>query len=247
MHNYLKWPARGITVFDLLQHPPHSPEPVRVGATVSLVTHAALVMLLALFTGQAVVKSEEAGESIIEMGIRFLLPPDRGSAPSEEVRARWTSQRAGPLQQPSSAATIGTQGQNEPAAEASRDVEGTAPMPLAEAASAQNAFTLMDLDSAAVRDPESAAPLYPPLLQAQGIEGMAIVRFVVDSTGRADLESFRLIETSHPQFAAAVRDALPKMKFRAAIIGSKKVRQLVEQPFLFRIVPPGTSLPVKVP
>ena len=120
-------------------------------------------------------------------------------------------------------------------------------MPLAEAASAQSAFLLKDLDSAAVRDPESAAPLYPPRLQAQGIEGMAVVRFVVDSTGRVDLASFRLVEASHPLFVAAVRDALPKMKFHAAIMGSKRVRQLVEQPFLFLIVPPGTSPPVKTP
>ncbi|MEK6612402.1 MAG: energy transducer TonB [Gemmatimonadota bacterium] len=234
-------------MFDLLQHPSHSPEPVHVGATVSIVTHAALVLSLALGTGQAVVSSQGAGESIMEMAIRYLLPPNKQGAPSDATRAQWTSQQPGPVQPPSSAVDNGTRAPKETGADASTEVEESAPLPLAEAASAQNAFTLMDLDSAAVRDPESAAPLYPALLQAQGIEGMAIVRFVVDSTGRADLSSFRLIESSHPLFAAAVRDALPRMKFRAAIIGSRKVRQLVEQPFIFRIVRPGTSPPVKEP
>lgn len=234
-------------MFDLLQHPPRSPEPVSVGATVSIVTHAALVVSLALFTGQAVVKSEQTGESIIEMGIRLLLPPDKGSAPSQEARAQWTSQQLGPMQPSTSVASSGAPVAKETAAESSKEMEESAPVPLAEAASAQNAFTILDLDSAAVRDPESAAPLYPPLLQARGVEGMAIVRFVVDSTGRADLASFQLIQASHPLFAAAVRDALPRMKFRAAVIGSKKVRQLVEQPFIFRLLRPGASEPARTP
>lgn len=234
-------------MFDLLQHPPHSPEPGRVGATVSIAAHAVLIVSLALGTGQAVVNIRGAGESIMEMAIRYLLPPNQQSAPSEELRARWGSQQQGPPQPGSTAANTRTPVPEATGADASEEVEESAPLPLAEAASAQNAFTLLDLDSAAVRDPESAAPAYPPLLQMRGVEGMAIVRFVVDSTGRADLASFRLIETSHPLFAAAVRDALPRMKFHAATIGSRKVRQLVEQPFIFRILRPGNSPPVKTP
>jgi hypothetical protein len=36
----------------------------------------------------------------------------------------------------------------------------------------------------------------------------------------------------------AVREALPYMRFSAAKIGTMKVRQLVEQPFTFKIATP---------
>jgi TonB family protein len=220
---------------------------VRVGATVSIVTHAALVLSLALGTQQAAVRSEGAQESIIETAIRFLLPPDKRMVASDEVTARWSSQRAGSLQPTSSAAKDGSPAPKETGADANRDVQGSAPVSLAEAADAQDAYTFLDVDSVALRDPESAGPAYPALLMAQGIEGGAVVRFVVDTTGRADVETFQLIETNHRLFAAAVRAALPGMKFRPARIGALKVRQLVEQPFLFRIVRPGTPPPVKNP
>ena len=233
-------------MFDLLQHPPHTPEPVGVGATVSIVTHVAMVFALALGTRQAAVRQEEIRESIVETAIRFLLPPDKRQAPSEEVRSQWASQRAGPAPTSTGDAQTNRPLVKDPGSDAVNDTEGTAPLSLAESAKAQDAFTLIDVDTAVARDPESAAPAYPAQLQLQGIEGAAIVRFVVDTTGRADPESFQVIETNHRLFASAVRDALPGMKFLPARIGSLKVRQLVEQPFVFRIarqVPPPAKKP----
>jgi TonB family protein len=234
-------------VFDLLQHPPHSPEPVRVGATVSIMTHALVVLSLALGTRQAAVQIEMAQESIIETAIRYLLPPDKRAAQSEETLSRYTTQRAGPLPSTTSAEEYASPEAKQAGADATKDMDGSTQMSLAEAASAQDAFTLIDVDTAVARDPESAAPKYPASLQARGIEGSAIVRFVVDTTGYADLESFRLMETNHPLFGASVREALPGMKFRPAAIGSRKVRQLVELPFAFRIIRPGSSPPDKKP
>ena len=49
-----------------------------------------------------------------------------------------------------------------------------------------DAFMDIEVDSAAERHPDSAAPTYPPELMKQGIEGYASVRFVVDTTGRVD-------------------------------------------------------------
>ena len=231
-------------MFDLIQHPPHTPEPVGVGATVSIVTHAVMVLALALGTRQATVHQDEIQESIIETAIQFLLPPDKQQAPSEEERSQWESQRSGPV--PTSDPQAFQPLPQKPGSDAAGDTDGPAPMSLADAAKAQDAYTLIDVDTAVARDPDSAAPAYPALLQAQGIEGEAIVRFVVDTTGRADPESFRVMETNHRLFASAVRDALPGMKFLPARIGALKVRQLVEQPFVFRLVrpsPPPTKKP----
>lgn len=98
-------------------------------------------------------------------------------------------------------------------------------------------FTELQVDEAAARDPESEGPSYPEALLEKKIEGEARVRFVVDSTGRADVTTFAVIDTNEPGFGEAVRVALPKMRFRPASIGSKRVSQHVEQTFMFRITP----------
>jgi hypothetical protein len=66
-----------------------------------------------------------------------------------------------------------------------------------------------------------------------------VVQFVVDTLGRVDTMSFAVIETTHAEFAEAVRAVLPAMRFSPAVTASRKVRQLVQQPFLFRILPPS--------
>ena len=107
-------------------------------------------------------------------------------------------------------------------------------------------FTVIEVDTAAARLPESAAPSYPPDLLAKRVQGQAIVQFVVDTSGQADVHSFSVVLASHPDFAAAVRAALPGMKFASARIGTTKVRQLVELPFSFAIKdPPPDSLESK--
>ena len=103
------------------------------------------------------------------------------------------------------------------------------------------AFSDIEVDSAASRDPESEGPVYPPTLMAKGIEGSVLATFVVDITGRPDLETYIPLEATDSLFAKAVRDALPRMKFRPAKINDKPVRQLVEQRFLFKVVKPTVS------
>ena len=98
-------------------------------------------------------------------------------------------------------------------------------------------FTEIEVDSAVVRSQASAAPAYPLDLLAKHIEGTAVVRYVVDTTGFADTVSFTVIRATDPGFVRAVREALPYMRFSPAKIGAKKVRQLVEQPFTFKISP----------
>lgn len=227
-------------MFDLLQHPPRSPEPLPLGAGVSIAVHAALVLALTVGAGQALLQpSETTNESIITSALKYLLPPDRPGGPSAEAQATWSSARMKAMP-PGNPETYSLQ--VAPVETPIPDLQDNAvPEPLAEAAAAQNAFTLLDVDTGAVRDPASAVPAYPRLLEKQGIEGTAVVRFVVDTTGRADLETFRLIETNHPLFGAAVRDALPAMKFHPATVGPRKVRQMVEIPFGFQIIRRGAA------
>jgi protein TonB len=83
--------------------------------------------------------------------------------------------------------------------------------------------------------PGSPAPAYPDLLHTAGVEGDAQVQFVVDTLGRAEPGSFRVIHSSHDAFATAVAAALPRMRFLPAEIGGRKVRMMVQQTFAFTL------------
>jgi periplasmic protein TonB len=84
--------------------------------------------------------------------------------------------------------------------------------------------------------PNSASPAYPDILRQAGVEGEALVSFVVDTSGRVDQATFKVIRTTHELFASAVKNVLPRMRFIPAELGDRKVRQLVQQPFSFAIV-----------
>ena len=105
-------------------------------------------------------------------------------------------------------------------------------------------FSVLDVDSQVVRYASSAAPNYPPSLLKAGIEGAVESEFVVDTTGIVDLTSVRILFATDPEFTRSVQDALYDMRFRPAIRGSQKVRQLVHQRFTFQIrLPPGPGVP----
>lgn len=76
---------------------------------------------------------------------------------------------------------------------------------------------------------------YPDAMRSRGVTGCVLAQWVVDTTGRADTTSFRILKASHTEFAQAVRDALPAMRFTPAEVQGQKVRQLVQEPFDFSI------------
>jgi TonB family protein len=76
---------------------------------------------------------------------------------------------------------------------------------------------------------------YPEALFSKGIEGEVVAQFVVDTLGRAEPATFKALKSSHQLFTAAVRDALPTMRFTPAEVGGRKVRQLIQQPFTFSL------------
>lgn len=227
----------GVTVFELLQHPPRTPERSPFGAGVSVVVHAAILTLVLAGAQPDISQQVSEAETVIETVVKYFLPPDRPGHAAVEAPVHYAPQPTG-LQASKDPTLYSSQTRPAGAPQPSLATEQEPP-PLAEAAAAQNAFTLNDVDTVAVRDPTSAVPVYPPLLEKQGIEGVAVVRFVVDTTGRADVETFRVVETNHALFGAAVREALPRMKFHPATVGPRRVRQLVEVPFGFQIVRRG--------
>jgi protein TonB len=81
----------------------------------------------------------------------------------------------------------------------------------------------------------SAPPRYPELLRAAGIEGRVVARFVVNEGDSVEEGSVKFIQSDNHLFDEAVRAALLRMRFSPAEIGGRKVRQLVEMPFVFAL------------
>jgi periplasmic protein TonB len=79
------------------------------------------------------------------------------------------------------------------------------------------------------------APEYPGSLKDSGVEGQVLAQFVVNESGRYEGGTLKILSSSNPAFSAAVKDALPRMRFSAAQIGGKKVQQLVQMPFQFHL------------
>ncbi|HEX9893348.1 MAG TPA: energy transducer TonB [Gemmatimonadales bacterium] len=79
------------------------------------------------------------------------------------------------------------------------------------------------------------APRYPPALQHVGVTGRVVARFVVDTLGVVEPESWREVSADHGSFAAAAREATLKARFRPARVGGRPVRQLVQQAIIFEM------------
>jgi hypothetical protein len=100
------------------------------------------------------------------------------------------------------------------------------------------AFSVLEVDEIVERVESSAAPVYPSDLLAIGAQGLVRAMYVVDTTGLVDTATIKVILSSDPRFTASVITALGQMRFRPAKRAGKTVRQLVEQKFSFKIVPP---------
>ena len=91
------------------------------------------------------------------------------------------------------------------------------------------------VDKQAQQIPGTAELVYPDQLRSANVEGEVLTQFVVDTTGHAEMGTFKVLKSSHELFTQAVRNALPNMRFYPAEIGGRKVKQMVQQPFTFSL------------
>jgi len=112
---------------------------------------------------------------------------------------------------------------------------------LANAVQALRLYTADQVDVAAAADSaDPVQPFYPDSLLREGVEGRVLVEFVVDSSGAVEMDTFGEVLSTHVRFTDAVRRAVGQARFTPAVVGGRKVRQLVQLPFRF-VVPPGAG------
>jgi TonB family protein len=62
-----------------------------------------------------------------------------------------------------------------------------------------------------------------------------VIRFVVDTAGKIDLNSVQVLQSTHDLFTRSVRDILGNFRFRPAESKGVHVRAMAEMPFEFQI------------
>jgi len=82
---------------------------------------------------------------------------------------------------------------------------------------------------------ESERPKYPAAMKGSGISGEVLAQFVVDETGLVNINTFKPLKSPGPEFSAVVREALLTWRLDPATIGGRKVKQLVQVAFVFRL------------
>ena len=78
-------------------------------------------------------------------------------------------------------------------------------------------------------------PVYPPLLQQAGIQGVVKVEAIIDTTGHVEPNSVRVVESPNPGFDQAAKTVVLKSLYRPARVYGKAVRVLIQQPINFQI------------
>ena len=78
-------------------------------------------------------------------------------------------------------------------------------------------------------------PPYPALLRAAGVEGHVMVQVVVDTTGRPEPGSLRVVESTNRGFDAAAVATIRGALFRPGRVWGRAVRVLVQVPVAFRL------------
>jgi TonB family protein len=111
----------------------------------------------------------------------------------------------------------------------------TVPKPANELVFPSVAFEMQDVDIQAEPLPTNPKPRYPPSMQRRQVQARFGVYFVIDTSGHIDLSSIELPTVSHEDFLHEVLVVLPKWTFEPAVVGGRRVRERVLQPFNFQL------------
>ena len=91
------------------------------------------------------------------------------------------------------------------------------------------------VDKPAMALADNPAPRYPEVLRRASQRGEVVVQVVIDTTGRADMASVRIVSSDHPLLTDAVVTVLPRARFLPAETGGRKVRMWAVQRFVFEV------------
>lgn len=180
-----------------------------------------------------------AEEPMVDEAVSFLAPLRRASPPPAEERLSFVGLGNASVSSVGETAVPSDHGRRPVAlSQSGQRLITEVEEPQAESDSPR-AMSEIEVDSTAALDPTAEGPVYPPDLMQAGVQGVVYAQFVVDSTGYADTLTLKVLDQAPSQFVSSVKDALPRMKYKPAVFAGKRVNQLVQQAFVFRIQSPA--------
>lgn len=84
---------------------------------------------------------------------------------------------------------------------------------------------------------------YPEILRQAGVEGRVLVEVVIDTTGRAERGTLRVLSSSHQLFEGPAREVVAGCQYHAGRIQGRAVRVRVQVPINFTITRGGLGTP----
>jgi protein TonB len=207
-------------------------------ALASAAVHAGLIAAAVLLTARvAAAPTGHASSSIM-----VYLPPVRAADPGPPARADPVTvptlslpvieplplPTVGPV---SASSTTSTPGVRTVLGLPGRPGAGADPSWLA-GPPAGGAWTASEVD-VPVDILEPGRLVYPTVLERAGVTGRVVMEFVVDTLGRVEPRSLRVVSSTHPAFDQAARDAVLGTRFRPARARGLPVRQLARQQLSF--------------
>jgi len=217
-----------------------------VQSLTSLVVHGALIFAAITVTKGA---AEAVAERVIDTTMMFIKPPEPPPPPPQETPPDVVVSQnpppkgfqtvVPPKDIPTEIPPVDmNQKPFDPKDFSGKGVEGgvfkgvegaTGPVNVEEAV-----YTAVELDDPA-RPISQPSPRYPPVLQSAGIAGRVELQYIVDTTGRAEPGSIKIINSTHKAFEEPAKETVLKSTFKPARFRGQPVRQLVQQAMSFKI------------
>jgi TonB family protein len=207
-------------------------------AALSILAHLGVVWLAAATsTGTFRLPTTERDARVL-----FLLPPDRVSPADRQIDIRLPGRPGSGLDQAGQLPAEGeglrlqattSRARHRGERSGARGDQPFGPPPFLP----ERVYSVLQVDEMVERYEGSAAPVYPPELSARRVEGQVEAAYVVDTLGRVDTTTIRVMQSDDPRFTQSVRTALGETLFRPAKRAGKPVRQLVQQRFRFKLAP----------
>jgi len=224
-------------MFEILPASSAHTEATPANAMLSLLVHTGLIVAAVLLTARAATGPATAGpvDQMIYLPVLPSLPSHRGpmppatggELPAPPVDASLPLPVGVPVGLPPSTGvrtmTIGPNGGT---------ATGIGPATWLGDPAPTGAWAATEVDDP-VRVLEAGRLRYPSVLERAGITGSVLLDFVVDTLGRVERSSVRVVSSSHAGFEAAAVEAVLLTRYRAARARGGAVRQLVRQQLNF--------------
>jgi TonB family protein len=213
-------------------------------------THATLIALSVVLTLRPHLRSDEfPDERVAVVDLSSFAPPTAVQAQARQAEAARLAPRGfqiivAPPDVPLTLPTIDvTQPTTIPEDFGGRGIAGGLASGIGASLLASTPTSTEPIDGGAADEPPyllpgQMGPAYPDPLRDDRPDGFVVVRFVIDTLGRVESPSLKVLNASHPLFLDAVRVSLDRLRFLPGRYSGQLVRVRMEQRFEFHLASP---------